>query len=198
MNCVRSAPPYHARAAGFSLSPREERAGRAAEHRHRMRNNMKDEVNGSPSPPAAGGEGRGEEGHFCFISPLPNPPPSSLAGREKVHCCRSARTPDGLLGELLGVWRQIAIILHLSHHRHAAGPPVQRVPDFKEHAFGIVPPRVSRSCDFGTTSGGTIPKAYYLKSGTRCTGGPAAWRWCGRCRIIVICRQNRSNSPRSL
>ncbi len=47
-----------------------------------------------------------------------------------------------LLGELLRVWRHITMILHLSHHRHAACPPVQRVPDFKQHAFGIVPPLV--------------------------------------------------------
>src|SRR5713101_2874136 len=36
----------------------------------------------SPSPPAAGGEGRGEEGCFCSDFPSPQPSPRSfLAGR---------------------------------------------------------------------------------------------------------------------
>jgi hypothetical protein len=47
-----------------------------------LMDNTADKVQGSPSPPAAGGEGRGEEGHFCSTFPSPQPSPRSfLAGR---------------------------------------------------------------------------------------------------------------------
>jgi hypothetical protein len=43
-----------------------------------LRDSTADKAQGSPSPPAAGGEGRGEEGHFCSTFPSPR---SFLAGR---------------------------------------------------------------------------------------------------------------------
>src|SRR5216683_6662888 len=54
-----------------------------------------DKAKGSPSPPAAGGEGRGEEGRFCSDFPSPQPSPHSfLAGRGRrvtVAACLSSR-----------------------------------------------------------------------------------------------------------
>src|SRR5713101_2228590 len=40
-----------------------------------LRENTADKAQGSPSPPAAGGEGRGEEGHYRSGFPSPQPSP---------------------------------------------------------------------------------------------------------------------------
>ena len=34
------------------------------------------------------------------------------------------------------------MILHLSHHLHAARPPMQRLPNFEQHSFTVIPPLV--------------------------------------------------------
>src|SRR6266568_6855027 len=47
-----------------------------------LRNGTADTTKSSPSPPAAGGEGRGEEGNFARIAPLPSPLPARSSRRE--------------------------------------------------------------------------------------------------------------------
>src|SRR5713101_783162 len=74
------------------LPPREQRVGRrglcarasplSGPTAVELRDHTADKAQGSPSPPAAGGEGRGEEGHFRLGFPSPQPSPRSfLAGR---------------------------------------------------------------------------------------------------------------------
>src|SRR5437016_1852556 len=49
-----------------------------------------------PSPPARGGEGRGEEGRVYWVSPLPGPLPTPASWGEGIHraVLRIPQSPD--------------------------------------------------------------------------------------------------------
>ena len=60
----------------------------------------------------------------------------------------------GCLNQLLNLWRRIAVILDLPHHRHAPGSAMQGVPYFQQNTIAIFPPLMVPETQFLDSPGG--------------------------------------------
>ena len=92
------------------------------------------------------GEGWGEglPGLSCRRSSSPRPSPPSDGGEGGQSASRLRRRRNSSCG----VWRKEAVVLLLPQNSHTAGASVERIPDFQQHTFTVLPPLMVPEAEF--------------------------------------------------